>query len=130
MPQQQQSHALTVSAVLQFGHDYEQARKVAKALAPRVMRMYAECQHADPRCTFVQFARTFDHTIPEHAADKDGKRGYRNHPTYAGLDYLRRITINPDHKYIECAWDAGHCDECGEAKEDHRYGDVVPESIR
>jgi hypothetical protein len=43
------------------------------------------------RFTFVDFVRLFDDSVPTHAADRDGVTGYRNHPTYYTMQYMRRL---------------------------------------
>jgi len=53
-------------------------------LAPRVMAMYNGL-NGTQRITFVQFCRMIDPSVPYDA------QSYRNHPTYYGFTYMRRI---------------------------------------
>lgn len=66
-------------------------RAKTKTLAPEVMGVYGKLTGEYPGLSFVDFARLIDSTIPTFAADRDGATGYRNHPTYYALTYMRRI---------------------------------------
>jgi hypothetical protein len=117
---------LLAPRVMNFGRDAETLRNTAATLAPRFLGVWDGMRkEIDPAFTFLQFVRALDPTIPMHAADRDGVRGYRNHPTYTGAMYLRRIAMPDRHKYREMAAEPGVCDECGLDKRDHQYGDVV-----
>lgn len=65
-------------------------REKVSEIAPRVIKFFTTLQAEIDGFTFVDFARLFDHTVPTHAADRDGVQGYRNHRMYYALDYMRR----------------------------------------
>ena len=67
-------------------------RESARDLAPKVMKLFNQLQAKHENLGgFIGFARLFDATIPNHAADRDGEEGYRKHRTYYALDYMRRL---------------------------------------
>lgn len=76
-----------VDAARQFGH----IRERLTDLAPKVIKLFTAIQAEHAAYTFVAFARLFDPSIPTHAADRDGKIGYRNHRVYYTLAYMRRL---------------------------------------
>lgn len=68
-------------------------RESVKDIAPKVMRLFAVIQAEYDNVSFVDFARMFDPSVPTSAADRDGVTGYRNHPTYYALTYMRRQSV-------------------------------------
>lgn len=60
-------------------------------LAPKVIKLFNAINADTEGVTFVDFARMFDPSVPTHAADRDGKDGYRNHRVYYTLAYMRRL---------------------------------------
>lgn len=82
--------------VVQAAQRFGVIRESLRDLAPQVIRLYNAITAENERFSFVEFARLFDHTIPTHAADKDGVIGYRNHKVYYTLQYMRRlVTLRP-----------------------------------
>lgn len=82
-------------------------RTKTKDLAPEVMGVYGKLTGEYPGLSFVDFARLIDGTIPTFAADRDGATGYRNHPTYYALTYMRRIAQTEGNREGRAAGGAG-----------------------
>lgn len=78
----------TVAAI---SKQFEDVREKAREAAPRIMRFFKELQVKHDSLDFVGFVRLFDPTLPPHADEKNGVKGYRTNRTYYALDYMRRL---------------------------------------
>jgi hypothetical protein len=78
-------------SVMDAATKFNAVREKLADLAPRVVKLFTSLQAEHETMTFVDFCRLFDPTVPTHAADRGAERGYRNHPTYYTLNYMRRV---------------------------------------
>lgn len=62
-------------------------------LAPKLIGLFNRIKADQSSLTFVAYTQMFDSSIPDHAAELDGVKGYRVHRSYMALDYLRRLTV-------------------------------------
>lgn len=75
---------------------FQAGREAAKEIAPKVIGLFNSIKADHAAFTFVEFCRMIDPSVPTGAGGRDGIGGYRQHPTYYTLDYMRRqLTQRP-----------------------------------
>lgn len=78
-------------AISDVSNKFKGVRAKINEIAPGIMKLFDNLK-ARHGVDFVSFVRLYAPDLPTHAADKDGVTGYRKHPVYYSLDYMRRLT--------------------------------------
>lgn len=78
--------------IIEAAGGFAGARQKIVDLAPRMLAHYNSIVQSNGGVyPFVNYCRLFDPSIPTHAGDQGAARGYRNHPVYYGMSYMKQV---------------------------------------